>query len=568
MRIAVVTDFEGGARLRELAADGTPTGPVRTVSDLAGVVADYRRHATGQPRWVWASTGEVYPPLVERSLRLGRCHDVGLVEALLLGYHGRLGEAHSLGAAWARLHGRPVPDDLRAPPGAGAEPPPALFEPDLSTLPPGVDRLDALVEVHADQQRRIAGLPEPGRFALLAAVESAGALAAVEMAHDGVPWRADVHDAILAEQLGPRPSNGARPPVLAELAARISAEFGREVNPDSPAQLLRAFAAIGHPVGSTRSWELRQVEHPVVPFVLRYKELSRLHSACGWAWLDTWVRHGRFRPDYVVGGVVSGRWATRGGGALQIPKTVRRAVRADPGWTLVSADAGQLEPRVLAAVSGDRALAAAAGSDDLYARLGTVFGGGGVSEEEARQRAKIGVLSAMYGQTSGDAAALLSTMRRAFPRAMEYVDTAARAGEEGRLVRSWLGRTCPPPSSRWRRLVSGGPGGEPDGDGGRAARERGRFTRNFVVQATAAEWALVFLAGVRRRLVARDTGRESARLVFFQHDELVLHVPEPLADDCVALLREAEEETRLLLFGDTEVRFPLDIAVVDCYADA
>ncbi|GAA3735764.1 DNA polymerase-1 [Spinactinospora alkalitolerans] len=572
MRIAVVPDGEGGGRLRELAADGVSEASLWRVSDLAGAIADYEKHAAESPRWVWASTDEVYPPLMEHSLRIGRCHDVALVEALLLGHQGRFGEARSLGAAWARLHGRDVPPDLAHHPGTGVVPQATLFEPDLSTLPPDVDRLAALVEVHADQQRRIAALPSPDRFALLAAVESAGALAAVEMAHVGVPWRADVHDKLLTEQLGPRPSAGARPGVLAELAERISDAFGRQVNPDSPAQLLRAFAAIGHPVPSTRSWVLRRVEHPVVPLLLRYKELARLHSANGWTWLDTWVQHGRFRPDYVVGGVVSGRWATRGGGALQIPKVVRRAVVADPDWTLIAADAGQLEPRILAAVSGDHALAAAAGSDDLYARLAGAF-------EGDRQRAKIGVLAAMYGQTGGDAAPLLRTMRRTFPRAMEYVDAAARAGEEGLLVRSWLGRTCPPPSPMWRRIVLGDAGsGAPDGrDGrdsdegdpaGRAARERGRFTRNFVIQATAAEWALVFMAAVRRGLAALDPGAGVPQTVFFQHDELVLHVPRAAVDSAVEVLRGAEVETRHLLFGATEVRFPLDIAVVECYADA
>ncbi|MFE1167001.1 bifunctional 3'-5' exonuclease/DNA polymerase [Nocardiopsis sp. NPDC058789] len=563
--------------MREL-GEGGAAPSARRVGDLAGAVRaieeDHGSAGTEEPateggggntgavpvRWVWADTGDLYPDLVRAGVRVARCHDVGLTEALLLGHEARHSEPHSLGAAWARLRDLPVPDDPVRPLGEGTAAQPALFEADRSTLPPGTDRLAALVEVHDDQRRRVAALPEPGRMALLVAVESAGALAAVEMSHDGLPWRPDVHDRVLTEILGPRPRAGERPAVLADLVTRIGEVVGHEVNPDSPAQVLRAMAWVGHPVESTRSWVLEGVDHPLVPLLLRYKELARLHSANGWSWLETWVRElpredadgprlGRFRPDYVVGGVVSGRWATRGGGALQIPKSVRRAVRADPGWVLVRADAGQLEPRVLAAVSGDAALAAAAAEDDLYARLAVHVG-------DDRERAKIGLLAAMYGQTSGDAAPLLATMRRLYPLALEYVDAAARTGEGGGIVRSWLGRTSPAPHD-WSATVAAA-------DGDRRRRAHGRFTRNFVVQATAAEWALVLLAALRQELPATPEG---GGIVFFVHDEVVLHVPEERAEEALRAIDRARERTRRILFGDTPVRFPLAVSVTDCYAD-
>jgi DNA polymerase-1 len=95
-------------------------------------------------------------------------------------------------------------------------------------------------------------------------------------------------------------------------------------------------------------------------------------------------------------------------------------------------------------------------------------------------------------------------------------------------------------------------------------RSRGRFTRNFVVQATAAEWALVLLATVRRRLAAFP----GAALVFFQHDEVIVHTPAEHAEGVAAAISAAGEETGLLLFGRTPVVFPLETAVVECYADA
>jgi DNA polymerase I len=56
--------------------------------------------------------------------------------------------------------------------------------------------------------------------------------------------------------------------------------------------------------------------------------------------------------------------------------------------------------------------------------------------------------------------------------------------------------------------------------------------------------------------------------VFFQHDEVVIHCPRDEADLVAAEVRDAAAESGRLVFGDTPVRFPLSVAVVDCYADA
>jgi DNA polymerase-1 len=178
----------------------------------------------------------------------------------------------------------------------------------------------------------------------------------------------------------------------------------------------------------------------------------------------------------------------------------------------------------------------------------------------------------MYGGAGGEASQLLAVLRRRFPRADAYVEAAARAGEEGRVVRSRLGRSCPPPSAEWRGLTASPD--EPGADDQRARRSlraRGRFTRNFVVQASAADWALVLLAGLRRRLavIAGSAGPlDGPGLVFFQHDEVIVHCPQAMAPEVVAAVGEAAEEAGRLVFGATPVRFPVTTAVVDCYADA
>ncbi|GGT65179.1 bifunctional 3'-5' exonuclease/DNA polymerase [Actinomadura citrea] len=562
MRIAVAAGDGRGGALRVVAEDGAPAGGVEDVADLVSAIAARERDFA--PRWVWPSTARLYPRLLEAGVRVSRCHDLELVESLLLGHAGRYGEPRSVRAAWARLRGEPVPED-RPPPREDAAQP-SLFDDDAGREE-SADDLGQIVAVHAEQQRAAAGL---GGFALLAAAESAGSLVAAEMAHDGLPWSAAEHDALLTEMLGPRPTGGLRPRRLQDLADRISAAFGPRVhvNPDSPAQIIRAFASAGLPIPSTRAHVLRQLDHPAVPLLLEYKELARLHAAHGWTWLDTWVSGGRFRPEYVVGGVVSGRWATSGGGALQIPRVLRKAVVADPGWALVVADAAQLEPRVLAALAGDRAFSEAAAHGDLYAALSDAFRDDADGGRTARDKAKIALLSAMYGGGTADAVQLLAVLKSRFPQAFEYVEAAAREGERGGLVRSRLGRTCPPPSAGWRELTSAGDDdaapGPRGGTAAQALRGRGRFTRNFVVQATAADWALALLASLRRRLTALGP----PRLVFFQHDEVIVHSPADLAGEVAGAVRDAALEARGLLFGDTPVVFPMEIAVVDRYADA
>ncbi|WP_125264836.1 bifunctional 3'-5' exonuclease/DNA polymerase [Streptomyces alboflavus] len=559
-----VAEAGGGVSLAvPVGGDG---GPVGAVERFGGVAEAVLAHPEVE-RWVWQSTATSYPRVLAAGARVERCYDVEAAELLLLGHEGRLGEPRSAAAAWARLHRRPVPPD---PPPRAAEPgsQDSLFEPAPALPLP----LDALLEVYADQLRRHDATAHPGRMRLLTAAESAGMLVAAEMNAAGLPWRADVHKDVLRELLGERYGGSGEPRRLAELADEVSAAFGHRVRPDLPAEVVKAFARAGIRIKSTRKWELEEVDHPAVRPLLQYKTLYRIWTAHGWSWLQDWVHDGRFRPEYTPGGTVTGRWTTNGGGALQIPKIIRRAVVADPGWRLVVADADQMEPRVLAAISRDRGLMDVAGSEeDLYTRLSDrAFSGD-------REHAKLALLGAVYGQTSGDGLKNLAALRRRFPLAVAYVDDAAKAGEEGRLVRTWLGRTSPPAvgaadddggEAGMPQEAESTPAAAPDGEftpgyASTDARARGRFTRNFVVQGSAADWALLMLAALRRA-----TAGMRAELVFFQHDEVIVHCPEEEAEAVAAAVRDAGDLAGRIAFGETPVRFPFTVAVVECYADA
>ncbi|MGE3194706.1 MAG: bifunctional 3'-5' exonuclease/DNA polymerase [Microbacteriaceae bacterium] len=514
-------------------------------ADLAAWVAE---REPAKPRWVWNDTSRWYPALLQAGTRVERALDLRLCRRIL---------RMSTSTAGTPLAQSP-PDEWDEPTPTRPVASDALFD-----LEPATADADPVAELRR-QRQAVDAAPVPGKLNLLLAAESVGALAAAEMRFTGMPWDAARHEQILTEMLGPRPLPGARPArmeaVLAEVRAAID---DPALNPDSPAELLKGLQRAGLQVTSTRSWELKEVEHPVIAPLLEYKRLARLLTANGWNWLDQWVSGGRFRPSYVPGGVVTGRWASDGGGALQLPKAVRGSVIADPGWTFVVADAAQLEPRVLAAISGDVAMARAGRATDMY--QGMVDSGA----VETRPQAKYGMLGAIYGGTTGESGRMRPRIERAFPAAMSYVEAAARAGEQGQVVSTWLGRSSP------RGHATGYDETATDAQARRARNEAaawGRFTRNFVVQGTAAEWALCWIGSLRHRLW--DLGAdgqslaERPHLVFFLHDELIVHTPAALAPAVAEALRASAGEAGRLLFGNIPVEFALTVSVVERYGDA
>ncbi len=568
----------GAVRVIDVAADGSRSEPVTFApAEFAQFVAAREREASR--RWVWHDTAARYPALLDAGVRVERCYDLRLCHQILA-TSAYISQAEALREAseWVV-----AADSAEAPQQSDS---PTLFDIEARsrhrTAPP---TLEAALDEFDRQRLAIAASHHPARLSLLLSAESAGALIAAELTHAGVPWDEAEHHRILRESLGPKPPLGTKPARMQSLGAEIREALGDpHANIDSPPKLLRSLRAAGIEVSSTSKWELAEHAHPAVDLLLEYKKMARLFTANGWAWLDEWVRDGRYRPTYVPGGVVTGRWASSGGGALQIPRQLRPALCADPGWLLVSADVSQLEPRVLAAMSGDRAMAAAGHGKDLYA--GIVESGAVPS----RQDAKIAVLGAMYGSTTGDAGRLVPRLRRAFPKAMRLVDQAAAVGEQGGQVTTWLGRSSPLPAEDWLALQSAASLPEASRRdeelARRTAREFGRFTRNFVVQGTAAEWALAWLAELRIRLSAFEAVPESnepgsgfgradsvrapasgpvfssrPHLAFFLHDEVIVHTPAAHAEAVARAIEESAARAGALLFGEAPVDFRLDVRI-------
>ena len=241
---------------------------------------------------------------------------------------------------------------------------------------------------------------------------------------------------------------------------------------------------------------------------------------------------------------------TADNGLHNLPAALRPAVAAHPGHVLVRADLGQIEPRVLAVVSGDRAFAEATRADDLYAPVAARLG-------VDRATAKIAVLAAMYGQRSGAAGEALKGLERAYPVAMAHLDRAYAVGVQGGDLRTWGGRLIPT-----GRLLRGQPvGADPTMDAA-----RGRFARNAVIQGAAAELFKAWAATARPALA--PLGGE---IVLCLHDELLVEAPgatgAEVADVVDACLAEAAARWAP---GPPAppVRFTADTTLVHCWADA
>ena len=281
--------------------------------------------------------------------------------------------------------------------------------------------LDVVAEL-ARQRTALAAADRHG-LGLLLAAESSGALVAAEMTWAGLPWRADVHAQVLTEQLGPRPTGGARPVVLERLLGEVREALDAPgLNPDSPPPLLAALHGAGLEVEDTRSWTLEQTGPPRRPGPAGVQEARP--PAGG----QRLVVAGRLGPGRTVPPGVPGR---RG---RDRPLVLPRRGRADgPGPTahgrrgrrrlaLLVADAAQLEPRVLAGMSGDAAMVGAGRGRDLY--QGMVDSGAVATRGEA----KLGIIGAMYGGTRGESGRMVTRLAARVPGGVR----PGRGGRPGR----------------------------------------------------------------------------------------------------------------------------------------
>jgi DNA polymerase-1 len=371
-------------------------------------------------------------------------------------------------------------------------------------------------------------------------------LLCAELSADGLPMDRDAAEQVLAGFIGPRPRGDAE--AAAMRAARDGvvlrhAPAGVTADLRSPVQVRSLLAAAGVEVPDTRAWRLEEFKDtsPLVAALLEWRKAERIATTYGYGWLDECLGpDGRLRGAWTGSDGAAGRM-TASNGLHNMPAAIRRAVIAARGHLFVRADLGQIEPRVLAAVSGDPALALATQADDMYLPVATELG-------VDRPTAKVAMIAAMYGQTTGHGGVAGRRMRAAYPVAMGYLDSADRAARAGRDLRTYGGRLV---------RMSGGIASP-----ARTAA-RGRYGRNALVQGAAAELFKMWAVTVRARGPALG-----ARIVLCLHDELLVHVAEEHADATAALVGDCLTETARRWAPRGDVRFIAETSVVRCWADA
>jgi DNA polymerase-1 len=406
------------------------------------------------------------------------------------------------------------------------------------------------------QQSLIESRADPGRLRSTAHAESAAEAMCAELSLRGLPIDVVEATRIIEGAIGSRPSDDAHAlelqrvrdnAVLQHVPATPTVDLR---NPADVKSMLRR-VAIDVPDTRARRLEQHRDDHPVVEALLHWRKAERIATTYGYRWLDTNVVGGRLRGEWTSCDGAAGRM-TASAGLHNLPAEMRPAVAAEPGHVFIRADLGQIEPRVLAAVSGDRALIAATLDNDLYAPVAERL-------RVERDVAKVAVLGAMYGSTTGESAHALRGLEREYPVAMRLLSDAAEAGQRGEDVYTIGGRRV----RMWNETAVDDAGvGDLDRARGVAAA-RGRYARNAVIQGAAAELFKVWAVLVRLR--GRPLGAE---IVLCLHDELLVHAPESGADEVARMVHATLAEAAHRWSPEPDVRFVADVSTIRRWSEA
>lgn len=320
-----------------------------------------------------------------------------------------------------------------------------------------------------------------------------------------------------------------------ETERRIHDLAGNAINLNSPKQVGELlFRTLGLKVAgkrkeSTRAEILEEIadQHPVVPLLLEYREHFKVRTSFIEPILAALDEHDTLRTEYVQTGAATGRLSSRNPNLQNIPQESRwsRALRdcfvARDGYQLVSLDYSQLELRIVAALSGDKALTDAfrAGEDVHTATAAIVLGkdAGAITKEERRiaKTLNFGLVYGMGATAFAKASGLSRTEAAAFIARYFERFSAVKAWQESILAQAR--------KTGYTETLTGRRRYFPELTGGMPAWRAGEIERaaiNQPVQGLDADIAKLAMIAVR----AEAADPDDARILLTIHDELLLEV--------------------------------------------
>jgi DNA polymerase-1 len=399
----------------------------------------------------------------------------------------------------------------------------------------------------ADMTGRLKALLEPelhkqGLWQLFAEVELPLMPVLVKMERNGVALDVELLGQ-MSQRLGKE---------LLRLEAEIYNSVGHQFNINSPQQLSAVLfeelkltpqrkTKASYSTGAAVLEELRGV-HPIIEFILDYRQLSKLKST----YIDALPnlvnpKTKRVHTSFNQARTATGRLSSSEPNLQNIPvrgelgKEVRQAFIAPKGSELLAADYSQIDLRCLAHLSQDKSLLDAFRHDeDIHSTTAAqVFGvkPGEVTPEMRRvaKTVNFGVIYGMsdYGleQATGlsreEASGFIDAYFQKYPGVKKYLEATKEEARKKGFVQTILGRRrAIPEINSQNRMV-------------REAAER--MAINMPVQGTSADIIKVAMINLDREMVK---GKLKSKMLLQVHDELIFEVPENELDEMSKLAPE------------------------------
>jgi len=284
--------------------------------------------------------------------------------------------------------------------------------------------------------------------------------------------------------------------------------------------------------------ELRGV-HPVIEFILQYRQLAKLKSTYVDA-LPALInpKTGRLHTSFNQTGTATGRLSSSEPNLQNIPirgelgRKIRQAIIAPFGYCLLAADYSQIDLRVLAHLSQDPGLMTAFFNDeDIHTATASRVFNVLPSDitPEMRRVAKTVNFGVVYGMsdygleqatdlTREEASQFISAYFEKYPKVKEYIENTKQQAQEKGYVQTVMGR---------RRFI-------PEiNSANRQVREAAeRMAINMPVQGTSADIIKIAMINLHRAMKQKDL---ESKMILQVHDELVFEVPQKEVDEMKSL---------------------------------